>query len=100
MNITIELDIDNDYLQVNNRTFKVVYNYESGGDGFNEPYWANLEIFHVYEYCPNQGFALGKYKDVTDLVQRTNDMTKGKRKSGWPTLWDYITDEIKKYYED
>jgi len=89
MNTTIELDIDNDYLQVNNRTFKVVYNYESGGDGYNEPRWANLDIFHVYE----------NGRDITDLVQRTNDITEGKRKPGWPTLWEYISDEIKKLYE-
>ena len=89
MNATITLDIDTDYLQINDRTLKVVYNYTSGGDGYNEPRWADLEIFYVFE----------NGKEITDLVQRTNDITKGKRKSGWPTLWDYISDEIKKLYE-
>jgi len=95
MNATIELNIDNDYLLVNNRTFKVVYNYESGGDGYNEQRWANLEILHVYEF-----YIYDYDKEITDLIQRTNDITKGKRKPGWPTLWDYITDEIKKLYEE
>ena len=89
MNITIELDIDNSYLTIN-RTLTVVFYYNSGGDGYNEPRWANIEIFHVFE----------NGHEITDLIQRTNDITEGKRKPGWPTLWDYITDEIKKYYED
>jgi len=94
MNATIELDIDNDYLRIHNknhdaRSFKVVYNYESGGDGYNEQRWANLDIFHVYE----------NGREITNLIQRTNDITESKRKPGWPTLWDYISDEIKKLYE-
>jgi len=94
MNATIELNIDNDYLRIHNknydaRSFKVVYNYESGGDGYNEQRWANLEIFHVHE----------NGREITNLIQRTNDITEGKRKPGWPTLWEYISYEIKKLYE-
>jgi len=91
MRTAITLDIDSDYLRVYNKTFLVIYEYTEGGDGFNEERYQKCEVFHVYDNY-------NEINEITDLIQRTNDITKRNRPGYHPTLWDIITDKILEQY--
>jgi len=88
--ITFELDLD--WLYVKERTLKVSINYVPPcGDGYNEPRsGGHYEIFKVTDFYTN--------RDITDIIQRCSCIFRHPKAN--ITIWDYISDEIKKYYED
>jgi len=92
MTLHIEMNIDKLYLTIYRRDFFINYEVNISSDGWTEPAVFEIVIKNVME----------NGRDISDQLDRVNEIAKLRRRNMgykyYPSLWEYIIDEIRDFH--